>query len=255
MLLDLLKNKNSTELFNPFTCIPAVAKLLQESNKYIKHGPEFIAMRDAGDIEGEKELIRKYSKEWAEALTDKLKFTFEIVGEENIPEQGPIMVYSNHQGLADILAIFYLFRNHFQIGFIAKDEWRKVAFLAKGVEYTRSVFLNRGSGRDAITAMRDACELLDMGFSLAIFPEGTRSKGPEPGVFRHGAYKFAQKAKVPVLPVSLEGSYHVYEETGTYHPCHIKIKVHPLVHIEEMDRHQQTEAFAEIEKTIINGWK
>ena len=68
--------------------------------------------------------------------------------------------------------------------------------------------------------------------------------------FKGGAFKFAEKAKVPILPVTLDGGYKLLEEKGTYQPAHVKITVHPLVHIEEMDKHQQKEAAAEIEATI-----
>jgi len=77
----------------------------------------------------------------------KLNITYEIIGEENMPDHGPVMVYSNHQSFCDVFAILRLFRDHFQIGFIAKDEWRKVKTLAVAIEYTRSIFLVRGSGR------------------------------------------------------------------------------------------------------------
>ena len=160
------------------------------------------------------------------------------------------MVYSNHQGFADIPAICYAFRNHCQMGFVSKEEWRKYKVLRDAIVYTRSIFLDRGNPRAAIKALSEVKELLDMGFNMAIFPEGTRSKGPEMGEFKPGSFKFAEKAKVPVLPVTLNGSYKLFEEKGTYQPCHIDITIHPLVHLEQMDKHQQKEAAEEIEKTI-----
>ena len=51
-------------------------------------------------------------------------------------------------------------------------------------------------------------------------------------------------------PATIDGSYKLFEEKGSYQPCHIKITVHPLVHIEEMDKHEQKEAQAAIEATI-----
>ena len=85
---------------------------------------------------------------------------------------------------------------------------------------------------------------------MAIFPEGTRSKGHEMGDFKHGAFKFAEKANAPILPVTLDGGYKLFEEKGTYQPCNIKITIHPVVHLEEMDKKHQKEVPQQVEDTI-----
>ena len=235
---------------NPFTTIPKLAQGYAAAKKYNSLARQLEALRNIGDLEGERELIRKGQKLFAETIVDKFNITIDVMGEENIPSDGPFMLYSNHQGFADIPAICYALRNHCQMGFVSKDEWRKYKVLRDAIVYTRSIFLDRGNPRAAIKALSEVKELLDMGFNMAIFPEGTRSKGPEMGEFKPGSFKFAEKAKVPVLPVTLNGSYKLFEEKGTYQPCHIDITIHPLVHLEQMDKHQQKEAAEEIEKTI-----
>ena len=68
-----------------------------QTRKLIAHKPEVLELREQGDIEGEKEAIRKAQKEWVEGISKILKFTFEVTGWENIPDKAPFMVYSNHQ--------------------------------------------------------------------------------------------------------------------------------------------------------------
>ena len=235
---------------NPFTTIPRFLTIVFGARKYNSHIPEIERLRAAGDIEGEKEVIRLGQKEFIENAAPKIGITFEVTGEENIPAEGPFMVYSNHQSYADILSLIYLFRNHCQMGYVAKEEWRKVKIIANAILYTRSVFLTRGDSREAIKTIREASELLKMGFNLVIFPEGTRSQCHEMAPFKAGAFKFAEKGKVPILPVTLDGGYKLFEEKKTYQPAHVRITVHPLVHIEEMDKHAQKEAASEIEATI-----
>ncbi|MDO4975338.1 MAG: lysophospholipid acyltransferase family protein, partial [Alphaproteobacteria bacterium] len=216
-----------------------------------KNIPALDNARGTSDFKTERELILKYSKDWAERSSRELEVSYEITGEENIPKNGPIMVYANHQGLADILALLYLFRNHFQLGFVAKEEWRKFKPLAKAIKYTRSIFLSRNNPKAALGAISECTDLLSKGFSIAIFPEGTRSKGHEMGEFKAGAFKFAEKGKVPILPITLDGSYKMYEEKKSFrYNQTIKIKVHPLVHFEKMDRIQRKNASIEIENTI-----
>ncbi len=241
---------------NPFISGPALFKAWREISKFNKNGKKFEELAAAGDVLAEREFVHREEVKCAKAICERLKINLEIKGEENVPVSGPLMVYSNHQSLADILAIICLFENHFQIGFISKDEWRNLKPLAKAIEYTKSVFLVRGGGREALAAISHSTELLSNGFSLAIFPEGTRSKKHEMGEFKAGAFKFAEKAKVPILPVTLDGGYKTFEETGNYKPNQtIRITVHPLVHIENMDRKQQKEAATQIEETIRSGLK
>ena len=146
------------------------------------------------------------------------------------------MLYSNHQSFADICATLWLMKDHAMMGYVSKEEWRKYPILADVVEYSRSIYLIRNNPKEAVKALGEAKKMLDMGFNLCIFPEGTRSQCHEMGEFKAGAFKFAEKGKVPILPVTLDGGYKLFEEKRTYQPAHIKITVHPLVHIEKMSK-------------------
>lgn len=236
---------------NPFTSIPKLLQFYFEAKAYGNNIPEFERLRASGDVEAEKEAIRLGQKSFIERVSPKLKLTYEIIGEENIPDDNmTYMVYSNHQSYADILALIWLFKDHRQMGYVAKEEWRKIKVLYNAIEYTRSVFLKRGDSREAVKSIKEVSDLLKQGFALVIFPEGTRSQCHEMGEFKAGAFKFAEKGKVPILPVTLDGGYKLYEEKKTYQPAHIKITVHPLVHIEEMSKAEQKEVSKQIEETI-----
>ena len=237
-------------MMNPFTTLPRLAAVYIGGARFASNKKTFDKLRAEGRFEEEKELIRVEQKKFIEWLSPKIGLTYEITGEENIPEKGPFMVYSNHQSYADILATVWLFRNHCQIGYVAKEEWRKIGMLAKAIEYTRGVFLDRGNSREAIKTLNQAKDILSKGFNLLIFPEGTRSQKHEMGEFKPGAFKFAEKAKVPILPVTLDGGYKLLEEKGTYQPTTVRITVHPLVHIENMSKAEQKEVAAQVEETI-----
>lgn len=237
-------------MMNPFTTLPRLLAVYNGARGYLRRIPEIERLRAEGRIEDEQEYIRIGQKEFIEKTAPKIGLSFEVSGEENIPDKGPFMVYANHQSYADILAMIYLFRDHCQMGYVAKEEWRKVSPLARAILYTRSVFLVRGNAREAVKVLKEVTDLLALGFNFVIFPEGTRSKCSEMGEFKAGAFKFAEKGKVPILPVTLDGGYHLLEEKGTYQPTTMRITVHPLVHIEEMDKHQQKAAAEEIEATI-----
>ena len=240
---------------NPFKTVPAMITLVSAIKKFNSHVPEFEALRAAGDDKTEQAKILEYINEFGDEITRKYKVNFEVYGEENIPDHGPLMVYSNHQSFADILAVFTNFRK-FQIGFVAKNEWHSWDILAKAIEYTRSIFLVRGGGRRALEALAQTEDYLKRGFSLVIFPEGTRSQSHEMGEFKYGAFKFAQRGNVPILPMSVDGGFKIFEIDNSFHDgVTVRMKIHPMVHIENMSRAEQKEAFNQIEQTIRDGVK
>lgn len=239
-------------MMNIFTTGPKFIQGYLETKRFTSLVPEIRRLRSEGKYEEERELIWFGQKRWVEETSRKLKITYEVYGEENVPDPsvGPFMIYSNHQGFADIPATLWLMKEHGQMGYVAKEEWRKYAILRDVIDGTRSIFLMRGHPREAVKALGEAKEILDQGFNMVIFPEGTRSKGHVMGEFKAGAFKFAEKAGVPILPVTVDGSYQLFEEKGSYQPAHIKVTAHPLVHIEKMSKAEQKEAQAQIEATI-----
>ncbi len=235
---------------NIITTGPKFLQGFFQTMKLISHKSEILELREQGKIEEEKDAIRRAQKEWVEGLSKKLLFTYEVTGWENIPDEAPFMVYSNHQSYADIAATLWIMKDHYPMSYVAKEEWRKSRTLRDAIELSRSIYLIRNNPKEAVRALNEAKSLLDQGFPLLIFPEGTRSKCHEMGEFKPGAFKFAEKAEVPILPVTVDGGYHLFEETGSYQSPHIKVTIHPLVHIEKLDKHAQKEAQKEIENTI-----
>lgn len=237
---------------NVFKTGPRFIRGYIETKRFTSLKKKLMELRDKGDIQAEKDLIHFGQKRWLETMSPVLGLTYEVCGEENIPapEDGPFMIYSNHQSFADIPATLRLMRDHGMMGYVSKEEWKKYPILDDVVTCSRSVYLVRNNPKEAVKALGEAKKMLDKGFNLCIFPEGTRSKKHEMGEFKAGAFKFAEKAKVPILPVTIDGTYHFFEEDGSWKPAHIKITAHPLVHIEEMDREHQHEAQKQIEATI-----
>lgn len=237
---------------NIFKTLPAFLKAVSEIRRFNSHGPEILAARRAGDEEKTRKVMLSATSEWAENTAKRLGIEIEVEGEENIPASGPLLIVSNHQGYFDPVALYYAIQK-FQYGFITKSEFAKYKLLVDAADYSGALFLVRGGGREAIQTLNNAAELFSRGYSIAIFPEGTRSHCAKMNEFKPGSFKFAQKARVPVLPVTINGSYHVYEEKKSFQRCKVKVTVHPLVHYEQMDRHHQNEAHAEIEATIRNA--
>lgn len=63
------------------------------------------------------------------------------------------------------------------------------------MRYLGCIFLDRENARSAMNSLREGTELLKKGYSITIFPEGTRSRSDQMGDFKSGAFKMAEKQR------------------------------------------------------------
>lgn len=232
--------------------IPGLIKLancLKYLNQYKK---EIEAAKAAGDFEKERESILKASSHWGSMVFEMFDSKLNVTGLENVPDKGPVVFVGNHQGYADIVAYCAAFQK-FQFGFVAKDDLGKVPLYGKWIKRIRSVFIERDDPRASLKAINEGIKYVEQGFSMVIFPEGTRSKGPEPGEFKKGSLKLATKPQVPIIPVSLDGSYKFFEETGRITPTEINILVHPPIETKNLDRKEEKALHEKVEKIVLGG--
>lgn len=206
--------------------------------------------RDAGDVVKEREQILNSTTTWGKGIMKKYKITLNVTGLENVPD-GPVLFVSNHQGYADI-PVFGAVMTMKQIGFVAKNTLGKIPVFGEWIRDIRSVFIERDDARSSLKTMEEATELLKQGFSLVIFPEGTRSRGPKPGEFRKGSLRSAVKAGVPIVPVTLNGTYQVYETKGYPAPgAIVDFHIHPAIETAGLSKPEANALSDRVEEIIL----
>ncbi len=129
---------------------------------------------------------------------------FDIEGGHRLESARPAVFVFNHQCTIDPLLIVSLLR-HDIVG-IAKREIRRNPVLGPAFVWAGVVFVDRQRGQDAGGQLAPAAEALGRGLSVAIAPEGTRSRDGSLGEFKKGAFHLAMTARVPVVPVLLHDS-------------------------------------------------
>ena len=235
-----------------FANIPGAVKFLK-SLKYMKPYKAAIDnARAAGDLEKEREYILKATSSWGPMIMDMFGSKVNVTGLENLPDKGPVVFVGNHQGYADIFSYFTAFRK-FQFGFVAKEDLTKLPFYGEWIVRIRSVLIKRDDPRASLRAISDGIEYINQGFSLVIFPEGTRSLGPDPGRFHKGSLKLATKPGVPIIPVSINGSYRMFEEEGRLKGADINILVHEPIETKNISRQEEKELNDRVEKIVVDG--
>jgi len=130
-----------------------------------------------------------------------------IEGLENIHPSQPIIFTANHSGLHDILSLAaYL---PIQFRWVAKKSLFRVPFMGWHMRRSGYIPIDRDNPRDAAKSIIRAAKEIRGGVSAIAFPEGTRSRTGDLGKFHSGAFALAVRTGVPLVPVSLEGSYRV----------------------------------------------
>lgn len=162
-----------------------------------------------GEIEKSNRIITRKTKSWTKQMLWLAGARVKVKGLDNIPKDTACVFVGNHQGNFD----FLMFLRYFgPIGFIAKKEILKVPVIRSWMKVLDCVFLDRKDARQSLAAINKGAELIKNGYSMAVFPEGTRSKSTKLGEFKKGSLKLAIKAGVPIVPVALNGTYKLFEE-------------------------------------------
>ena len=137
-----------------------------------------------------------------------------LTGLENIPTDEPFMMYANHQGMFDVLAIAATC--DVPLGAVLKKELYNVPFLHQIALCTKSYAMDREDVRQSLTVIQNVTEEVKGGRNYLIFPEGTRSKtGNDMLEFHGGSFRCATKSKCTVLPVALVDSFKVLDQKGS----------------------------------------
>ena len=197
------------------------------------------------------QLTNQTAKEWARALVKLAGVTVVTSGEENIPSEGSVLFVSNHQGNFDIpILLGYIDKPK---SFIAKIELLKLPLIRTWMIHLKCVFIDRSDIRQSLKVLNQAADYLKKGYSMVIFPEGTRSKNETLGEFKPGSLKLALKAGVPIVPIAIQGSYKIMEQNGfIIKPAHVEITIFEPISTAGLTKEQATELPERVRKIIEN---
>jgi len=195
--------------------------------------------------EEREEYLYNLEKDWAASTIKYSELKVEVVGSENLLNQTCVYI-SNHQSMLDIPVIMMNIKD--TAGAVAKIEMKKVPVISYWMKELGCVFLDRENGREGLKTILQAIEIIKSGRSMLIFPEGTRSRGKGVSDFKKGSLKLAVKANVPVIPITVDGTYKGLE--GEPGDLRAQIIFHKPIYMEDLSKDEKAN-LSEICREII----
>ncbi|MDO4287401.1 MAG: lysophospholipid acyltransferase family protein [Eubacteriales bacterium] len=202
-----------------------------------------------GNREKVMPLVKHMAYHWADRLLWAAGAKIEVIGQENIPE-GTAVFVANHQSDFDIPVV--LTQTGDPRALLAKVSLSKIPGLRGWMDLLQCVYVDRSDEKQSLRALMDSTKLVKSGVSMTIFPEGTRSKGGPVKEFKGGAFRIATSAKVPVVPISIEGTYHLLEERNRIHSGTVRVTIHEPIPTAGMSRQEVRELPGRVRQQILS---
>lgn len=178
----------------------------------------------------------------------------EVRGLDNVPEDQPVLYVGNHRSFFDIvISMMYVKR---VTGYISKKENKKVPFLAQWMVNLNCLFLDRNDIKQGFNIILKAIDLVKEGYSICIFPEGTRNK--EEGTFlpfHEGSFKIAQKSGCLIQPFVFYNSAAIFEDHfPKVKKAHVVLQYLPPIDMKAMEKEEAKHIGAYTQKLIEDAY-
>ncbi len=150
---------------------------------------------------------------WARCVLWVCGITITVQGREQLDPTRAYLFMANHQSNVDIPVLMAAFA-HLQVRWVSKQEVRKMPVIGVCMARTHQVLVDRDSPTQAISVIRRVRALLTDGISVIFFPEGTRTRDGHLQAFKPGGFVVALESRVPVVPITLNGSRAIWPPGG-----------------------------------------
>lgn len=140
-----------------------------------------------------------------------LRIHMHTEGMEKLPKNGRFLLVSNHRSNFDPILTWHILKGY-DLAFISKAENFRIPIFGRIIRKCCFMAIDRENPRNAIKTIEKAAQLIAKDeVSVAVYPEGTRSKECVLLPFHNGVFKIAQKASVPIVVAAIQGTEQIHK--------------------------------------------
>ncbi|NDV65438.1 1-acyl-sn-glycerol-3-phosphate acyltransferase [Bacteroides sp. 224] len=192
-------------------------------------------------------------KIWSILICFFLLIPVKVRGREKLKKRTSYVFVANHQGAFDIFLIYGFLGRNFK--WMMKKSLRSIPFVGKACESAGHIFVDRSGPKKVLATIKQAKASLKDGISLVVFPEGARSFTGHIGYFKKGAFQLADDLQLPVVPLTIDGSFEILPRTGKWiHRYRMILTIHDPIPPKGkgIDNIKETmaEAYAKVESAL-----
>lgn len=204
-------------------------------------------VRSFRDPLGEK--THQIASLWTRTLLKACLFKVRIRGLENARPGRGYIIMPNHSSQLDIFVLLAFWP--FQHRWLSKASIFKYPVFGRVMRQARYIPINRENPREALRSLDQAAERIRAGYSVVIFPEGTRSLDGRMQAFKRGGFLLATKTGLEILPVTINGAARALPSQSLHvRPGRIELVVHPPIPTAEVDRKGQEALMDRVRQAI-----
>jgi 1-acyl-sn-glycerol-3-phosphate acyltransferase len=201
-------------------------------------------------------VVHKLSKWWTNQCFFYINPFWKTIftGKELVDKRKSYIIVSNHQSLIDIGLMYYVPR---VFKWISKHEALSIPIIGQMLYIHGDIMIKRGKSESTKKMLTQSKKWLKYGASIAVFPEGTRTKDGKVHRFKEGAFLLAKQTKTPILPVVLDGAFAVLPKNGILLKIKHKfqLKILPEISVKEIESTSIKEMTLKVQTLITDEHK
>ena len=199
-------------------------------------------------------VFHALARGWAHTVLFICGVKVRIAGLENIDLGGNYVYVSNHASMFDIPAIVAGVPD--QIRIVYKKELEVIPLFGWGLKWGSYIGIDRRSGADAVKSLEEAAAKIRNGASVLLYAEGTRTLDGKLQPFKRGAFNLAVKAGVPVVPLTVNGSFHILKKKSIIiRPGNITLTLSRPIAITGSGKEAEMKLMEDVHTAIAENYK
>jgi len=185
-----------------------------------------------------KKFVYIVSRYWSIQALSVGGIKLEVKGKDNLPESNQVAFISNHQSYLDIPILLAAIPKF--LGFIAKKELNKVPFINIWMKALKCTLVDRKKPAESIEKIQKRIQLVEKGYPVVLYPEGTRSKNGKLRRFKTAGLRLFYESNVILVPVTIDGSYKILEDDKKLKRGKVTVTIHqPIYNKKEVAENYQ----------------